>query len=195
MDTMQLILASTSHYRRELLTRFGLPFACVAPAVDESAHSDELPAALCARLSEAKASAVAARHPQALVIGSDQVAERAGILIGKPGSRESSRQQLAAASGNSVRFHTGICMLHADSAQHLHHIDVTEVRFRVLNAAMIENYLDREQALDCAGGFKCEGLGVALFDAIRTDDPTALIGLPLIALRRMLGAFGIDPLL
>jgi septum formation protein len=191
---MRLILASTSRYRRELFKRLGIAFECMAPEVDETGQDNESPADLCARLSRAKAQAIAAQYPEALVIGSDQVAELAGEAIGKPGTREHSRLQLAAASGNCVQFHTGVCVMHAASSKKLQHIDLTEVRFRVLTADMIEHYLDREAALDCAGGFKCEGLGISLFESIRSDDPTALIGLPLIAVRRMLGAFDIDPL-
>jgi septum formation protein len=191
---VRLILASTSRYRRELLGRLGLPFECAAPAVDETATPGEAPAATAARLARAKAQAIASSHPDALVIGSDQIAELDGAALGKPGSRERSRAQLAAASGRSVRFHTGVCVLHAASARELQHVDATEVRFRVLDAGMIERYLDRESALDCAGGFKCEGLGISLFEAIESRDPTALIGLPLIAVVRMLATFGIDPL-
>ena len=191
---MRLILASTSRYRRELLGRLGLPFECIAPDVDETAAAGEAPAAMAARLARAKAQAIASRHPDALVIGSDQVAELDGVALGKPGSRERSRAQLTAASGRTVRFHTGVCVVHSASARELRHVDSTEVRFRVLDAIMIEHYLDRESALDCAGGFKCEGLGIGLFEAIESRDPTALIGLPLIAVVRMLATFGVDPL-
>ena len=191
---MRLILASTSSYRRALLSRLGLAFECVAPEVDETASEGETPALQCARLSAAKAQAVAIRYPQALVIGADQVAELDGTAIGKPGSRERSSQQLLAASNHSVRFHTGISVQHTATGRSVLHIDLTEVHFRALSEAMIEHYLDRESALDCAGGFKCEGLGISLFNAIHTNDPTALIGLPLIALSRILAEFGIDPL-
>ncbi|MDZ4811751.1 MAG: Maf family nucleotide pyrophosphatase [Pseudomonadota bacterium] len=191
---MRLILASTSRYRRELLSRLGLPFECMAPDVDESQLHGETPAQLCARLSVEKAQSIAIRHPGALVIGSDQVAELNGIAIGKPGSRERSIQQLRDASNQSMYFHTGISLQHAVTGRSALHIDRTEARFRVLSDAMIQRYLDREAALDCAGGFKCEGLGISLFDAIRSEDPTALIGLPLIALSRILADFGLDPL-
>lgn len=191
---MMIILASTSRYRRDLLSRLGLPFESVAPEVDETPGTDESPEHLCARLSAAKAENIALRFPQALVIGSDQVAELDGRALGKPGNRERARAQLAAASGKSVRFHTGVCIWRAASARQAMHIDVTEVRFRSLSGTMIENYLDREPAWDCAGGFKCEGLGISLFEAIRCDDPTALIGLPLIAVARLLAEFDADPL-
>jgi septum formation protein len=191
---MTIILASTSRYRRDLLSRLGLPFESVAPDVDETPATTESPEHLCARLSAAKAENVALRFPQALVIGSDQVADLDGRALGKPGNRERARAQLASASGKSVRFHTGVCVWHAASGRSALHIDLTEVRFRSLNSTLIENYLDREPAWDCAGGFKCEGLGISLFEAIRCDDPSALIGLPLIALVRLLTEFGADPL-
>ena len=190
-----LILASTSRYRRELLGRLGLPFECHAPAVDETPWPSETPEQLCRRLSAAKADAIAEACPEAWVIGSDQVAELDGQLIGKPLLRAQSHQQLSAASGRRMRFHTGLSVIQRASGRRALHVEVTDVRFRELSATMIDNYLDREDALDCAGGFKCEGLGISLFAAITADDPTALIGLPLIALRRILGDFGIDPLL
>ncbi len=191
---MTLILASTSSYRRALLARLGLPFESVAPDVDEAPIPGESPERLCARLSIAKAEAVALRHPKSLVIGSDQVADLAGQSLGKPGNRELARAQLMAASGKSVRFHTGVCVQHSATGRSALHVDLTEVRFRKLSAGMIEHYLDREPAWDCAGGFKCEGLGISLFEAIHCDDPTALVGLPLIALARLLAEFGSDPL-
>jgi septum formation protein len=191
---MRLILASTSPYRRDLLARLGLGFECIAPEVDEQALPGESPLQLCRRLSEAKARAVASRHPDALVIGSDQVAERAGLIVGKPLERSASLRQLASASGHSMLFHTGLCLLHQASGRRELHVEPTLVRFRRLSDAMIEHYLGHEDALDCAGGFKCEALGIALFDSISSDDPTALVGLPLIALRRALAAFGLDPL-
>ncbi len=192
---MRLILASTSPYRRELLARLCLPFECISPAVDEQPLPGESPLQLCLRLSEAKARAVALLHPDALVIGSDQVAERAGLIVGKPLDKASSRQQLTLASGHSMLFHTGLCLVQQASGRRELHVEPTLVRFRTLSATMIDHYIEHEAALDCAGGFKCEGLGIALFDAISSDDPTALIGLPLIALRRSLNAYAIDALL
>lgn len=191
---MQLILASTSRYRQAALAKLGLSFDCVSPDVDETPLAGESPAALCLRLSLAKARAVAARAQDALVIGSDQVAEHRGQIIGKPGNRARNVAQLTAFSAERVCFHSGIALIHASSGEAQTHIDVTEVIFRPLSAAQIEHYLDREPAFDCAGGFKCEGLGIALFEAIRSEDPSALIGLPLIALSRMLARFGMDPL-
>ena len=179
-----LVLGSTSPYRRELLARFGVPFDVDRPEVDETPRPDEAPASLADRLAEAKARTIAARHPAACVIGSDQVAELAGRPLGKPGSRENAIAQLTAMSGAEVHFHTAVCVIHAGTAHAAR--DLTVVRFRTLSAAEIARYVDREQPLDCAGSFKSEGLGITLFNAIRTDDPTALVGLPLIATARLL---------
>ncbi|MGE3298709.1 MAG: nucleoside triphosphate pyrophosphatase [Porticoccaceae bacterium] len=190
----RLILASTSRYRRELLARLGLAFECMAPAVDETARPGESPLALCQRLAIAKAEDIAGRFPEALVIGSDQVAECRGAILGKPGTRERAREQLLAASGRSVVFHTGIAVLRGHPAYRGLACDRTEVRFDRLDPERIDQYLDREPALDCAGSFKAEGLGIALFDSIHSHDPTALIGLPLIALHKLLRQAGIDPL-
>jgi septum formation protein len=185
-----LVLASTSRYRRELLGRLGLPFSVERPEVDETALPGEPPVVLAARLAEAKARAVAARHPGAWVIGSDQVAERDGLAVGKPGDRAGALAQLAAASGRSQRFHTAFCLLRlADGAMHAGE-DLTVVRFRSLGPDEIARYVDAESPLDCAGSFKCEGLGISLFEAIETRDPTALVGLPLIALSAALRAAG-----
>jgi septum formation protein len=184
-----LVLASTSPYRRELLARLRLPFAVERPEVDESPRPGEAPAALAARLADAKARAVAARHPDAWVIGSDQVAELDGAPLGKPGHRDAAIAQLGRASGKTVPFHTAFCLVGPGGEAHAH-VDRTEVRFRTLTAAGIARYVDAEQPYDCAGAFKCEGLGIVLFDAIRSDDPTALVGLPLIALAGALRAAG-----
>lgn len=184
-----LVLASTSRYRRELLGRLGLAFDTDRPEVDETALPDEAPAGLAARLAEAKARAVATRHPGAWVIGSDQVADRDGQPLGKPGDRDTALAQLLAASGCSVRFHTAWCLL-GPEGQCLAGQDLTEVRFRRLERDEILRYLDAEQPYDCAGSFKCEGLGIVLFEAIHCQDPTALVGLPLIALSRALRAAG-----
>ena len=176
-----LILASTSRYRRELLSRLALPFTVEKPEVDETPAAGETPADLARRLAEAKARAVAARHPGAWVIGSDQVADRDGQPLGKPGGRDVALAQLEAASGREVSFHTAFCLVRDQGPAHAG-IDLTTVAFRALARAQILRYLDAEQPYDCAGSFKCEGLGIVLFDAIHTRDPTALIGLPLIAL-------------
>lgn len=185
-----LVLASTSRYRRELLARLGLPFAVERPEVDESALPGESPPAMARRLAEAKARAVAARHPQAWVIGSDQVAERDGRAVGKPGDRAGALAQLAAASGGVQRFHTAFCLLRLADGGLFRGEDETVVHFRPLGEAEIRRYVDAEQPFDCAGSFKCEGLGISLFEAIESRDPTALVGLPLIALSAALRAAG-----
>ncbi|RNF84952.1 Maf family protein [Montanilutibacter psychrotolerans] len=184
-----LILASTSRYRRELLERLRLPFSIARPESDETALPDETPAALALRLAHAKAAAVAALHPDAWVIGSDQVAELGTATLGKPGNREAAVGQLAAMSGQPVRFRTGVCLYRQGVTPHLW-LDTTTVRFRTLRGDEIGRYVDAEQPFDCAGSFKCEGLGISLFDAIETQDPTALIGLPLIATARLLREAG-----
>ncbi|MFL6593208.1 MAG: Maf family protein [Luteimonas sp.] len=185
----RLILASTSRYRRELLERLRLPFEAIAPEVDETPGPGETPAQLARRLAAAKAGAVAARHPGAWVIGSDQVAELDGIALGKPGTREAAVAQLAAMSGRTVVFRTALGLVrHGDSQ--LDEGDVTTVHFRNLGQAEIARYVDLERPLDCAGSFKSEGLGITLFEAIESSDPTALIGLPLIATARLLRQAG-----
>jgi septum formation protein len=183
-----LVLASTSRYRAELLARLRIPFSCARPDVDESALTGESPRALAQRLAEAKARAVAAQYPHSRVIGSDQVAELEGKPLGKPGTAEAALAQLAAMSGKSVRFHTAVCVI--SGAELLHALDLTTVRFRTLGQTEIERYVAAEQPLDCAGSFKCEGLGISLFEAIDNQDPTALIGLPLIRLAQQLRKAG-----
>lgn len=189
-----LILASTSRYRRELLERLRLPFAVHAPGVDETVRDGESPAEVARRLALEKARAVALLNPDAVVIGSDQVAELDGRAIGKPGTHDKARAQLHAMSGRSVVFHTAVavvCVARGYEAQAL--VPVT-VRVRTLTGAEIEHYLRIEQPYDCAGSAKAETLGIALLDAIVSDDPTALVGLPLIRTCEMLRAAGIDPL-
>lgn len=185
---MPLLLASTSRYRRELLERLRLPFRVARPDVDETTGPDEAPAALAARLASLKAAAIAAHQPEAWVIGADQVAEVDGQAIGKPGHRDAAIAQLTAMSGRAIRFHTALCLLRDQSRYEAS--DVTTVRFRALSAEEIERYVDAEQPFDCAGSFKSEGLGITLFEAIDSQDPTALIGLPLIALSRLLREAG-----
>ena len=185
-----LVLASTSRYRRELLERLRLPFDVVRPEVDETALPGESPHALAIRLALAKAQAIAGQHSgDVWALGSDQVADVDGHALGKPGGREAAIAQLRSMSGRTVRFHTALCLAHADGRTHAD-IDLTEVRFRTLADAEIERYVDAEQPFDCAGSFKCEGLGIALFEAIETRDPTALVGLPLIALASLLREAG-----
>lgn len=177
----RLALASTSRYRRELLERLRLPFDVARPEVDETALPGETPLALAVRLAEAKARAVAAAlDGGGWALGSDQVADLAGRALGKPGGRDAAIAQLRAMSGATVQFHTALCLAHADGRA-MAAIDLTEVRFRTLADAEIERYVDAEQPFDCAGSFKSEGLGIALFEAIDNRDPSALIGLPLIA--------------
>ncbi|WP_374276554.1 Maf family nucleotide pyrophosphatase [Azonexus sp.] len=187
----KLILASTSPYRRELLGRLGLPFEIANPRVDETPLPGEAPESLALRLAEAKARAVAADHPDALIIGSDQVATVDGEIYGKPGSHDNAVAQLRTLSGRTVNFFTALCVLDARSGE----ADVrgvpTLVGFRELTDDEIENYLRREPAYNCAGSAKSEGLGVALLSSMRGDDPTALVGLPLIALCDMLRRHGV----
>ncbi|HKE48032.1 MAG TPA: Maf family nucleotide pyrophosphatase [Rhodanobacteraceae bacterium] len=187
-----LVLASTSRYRRELLSRLVADFRVVGPDVEETPRAGEAPLDLARRLAEAKALAVARACPDAVVIGSDQVAELDGRAIGKPGTPEAARAQLAASSGRTVVFHTALAVVdtRVSPARIAHAVDRTEVVFRQLGADEIARYVEREQPLDAAGSFKSEGAGIALFERIETSDPTALIGLPLIALARLLRAAG-----
>ncbi|KAF1709905.1 septum formation inhibitor Maf [Pseudoxanthomonas kalamensis DSM 18571] len=187
---MRLILASTSRYRGELLQRLRLPFETAAPGIDESPLPGEPPPVLAARLAKAKAEAVGRQQPGAWVIGSDQCAELLGKPLGKPGHRQAAIKQLAAMSGHPVDFHTAVCLWRDGTC--LQAMDTITVRLRPLSSAEIERYVDAEQPLDCAGSFKSEGLGIALFDSIDSHDPTALIGLPLIALSRLLREAGFE---
>ncbi len=189
-----LILGSTSRYRRELLERLRLPFEVRAPAVDETPRPGELPAALAQRLALAKAYAVSAAYPDAVVIGSDQVADLDGEPIGKPGTHERAVAQLRAMRGRSVVFQTAVAVVRASTGYVGTALAPVTVRFRALTDAEIEHYLRTEQPYDCAGSAKCETLGIALLEAIESDDPTALVGLPLIRTSALLRAAGIDPL-
>ena len=182
----RLVLGSTSGYRAELLSRLGLEFEQRAPGTEETELPGEMPAVRAIRLATAKATAAGASLDGALVIGSDQVAELDGVLLEKPGSVERAHAQLNACSGRMVAFHTAVCVLDTDSGRHYPHTDLTLVHFRHLQPEEISRYIEREQPLDCAGSFKCEGLGISLFERIDNSDPTALIGLPLIALARLL---------
>lgn len=187
----RLVLASTSVYRRELLSRLRLPFLIARPEADESPLEGEAPRALALRLAEMKARAVAQDFPDALIIGSDQVAYSEGRIYGKPGTRERAIAQIEALSGKIAFFDTALCLLDADSGRSETVCVATETRFRVLGREEIERYVDADQPLDCAGAAKSESLGVALLEYMRSDDPTALIGLPLIELCRMLRADGV----
>lgn len=186
-----LVLGSTSRYRRELLARLGLPFDVAAPAVDETPLPHESPRALALRLAQAKARAVAALRPGAIVIGSDQVADLAGEPLGKPGNHERATAQLRRMSGHTVIFQTAVAVVCQATGFEQVDLAPVQVRFRSLGDAEIERYLQAEQPYDCAGSAKSEGLGIALLDAIDSDDPTALIGLPLIRTCRMLRAAGL----
>ncbi len=191
---MQLILASTSRYRRELLGRLGLPFSCVPPQVDEAILPGETATALVARLALAKARAVAEQHPDSIVIGSDQVAVLGDSILGKSGDYATACRQLSAASGNRVVFQTGLCVISSVSGQTQQAVVPFTVVFRQLSAGQIDSYVRREQPYDCAGSFKSEGLGICLFEKMQGDDPTALIGLPLITLTGMLQHAGMPVL-
>ena len=186
----RLVLASTSRYRRELLGRFGIPFEAHPPEVTESARAGELPMDRARRLALEKAQAIAGRFPEALVIGSDQVAAADDGVLDKPGDAANTCAQLERLSGSSARFYTACAVLCRDAHLHLAHLDTTLVRVRVLSRAEIERYVEREAPYDCAGGFKAEGLGISLFESIESADPTALIGLPLIWLAGALRCAG-----
>lgn len=190
-----LVLASTSRYRRELLERLRLPFDIASPEVDETPRPGEQPAALAQRLALAKARAVATKRPQSVVIGSDQVADLAGMPIGKPGSHEAAVAQLRAMRGRSVVFQTAVAVVCEASGYTGQALVPVTVRFRRLSDAEIEHYLRAEQPYDCAGSAKVETLGIALLDAVESDDPSALVGLPLIRTCALLREAGIDPLL
>jgi septum formation protein len=188
----ELILASTSPYRRTLLARLGLPFAVASPHVDETPQPGELPARLAARLARLKA--VTPTAGDALVIGSDQVASLDGARLGKPGSHAEALAQLESCQGKSVVFYTAVALSDRRDGRLLEHVDLTRVDFGSRPRAELERYVEAEPAWDCAGGFKVEGLGIALFEAIESKDPTALIGLPLIWLTHALRDLGLDPL-
>ena len=189
-----LILGSTSRYRKELLQRLRMPFTSVSPAVDETPLRGEAPAALALRLALAKAREVAARRPQAVVVGSDQVAELDGQCLGKPGTHDRAVAQLRTMRGRTVVFQTAIAVVRRDTHFEQAQLVPVKVRFRPLTDAEIEYYLRTEQPYDCAGSAKCETLGIALLEAIESDDPTALIGLPLIGTCALLRSAGLDPL-
>ena len=190
----RLILGSTSRYRRELLERLRLPFTVESPEVDETPLAGEGPAFMAQRLALAKAHAVARLHPHAVVIGSDQVADLDGAALGKPGSHERAFEQLRSMSGRSVVFQTAVAVVCAANGFAGSTLASVRVRFRTLSDAQIERYLQLEQPYDCAGSAKSEALGIALLESIESDDPTALIGLPLIRTCTLLRAAGIDPL-
>lgn len=187
-----LVLASTSPFRKALVAKLGLAFSTIAPSVDESPNPGEPPPQLVMRLALQKAQAVADTLPEALVIGSDQVACIDKTILGKPGDREHAIEQLKTASGRRVEFYTGLCLLNSATGRQQTSCELFTVQFRSLRPDQIERYLDAEQPYNCAGSFKSEGLGIALFERLQGDDPNTLIGLPLIRLVDMLSAEGIQ---
>lgn len=190
-----LVLASASPYRRALLSRLGVPFEQDAASVDERIDDGEAPADAVMRLARAKAAIVLARHPDAIVIGSDQVALRGDEILGKPGDAERAREQLTRSAGREVEFLTAVCVLSGARPQEAEeHIDITRAVFRPLSPEEIRNYVDREKPVDCAGSFRAEGLGIALFERIDSQDPTGLVGLPLIWLAQALRRLGLPVL-
>lgn len=190
-----LVLASASPYRRALLSRLGVPFEQDAASVDERIDDGEAPADAVMRLARAKAAIVLARHPDAIVIGSDQVALRGDEILGKPGDAERAREQLTRSAGRQVEFLTAVCVLSGARPQEAEeHMDITRVVFRPLSPEEIRNYVDREKPVDCAGSFRAEGLGIALFERIDSQDPTGLVGLPLIWLAQALRRLGLPVL-
>lgn len=194
MSLPDLILASSSPYRAELLDRLGLDYRQQSPEVDESEQPGETPTMLARRLAESKALALAEKFPKSVIIGSDQVPALGEEILRKPGDFENARKQLFACSGRSVVFHTGLCVHDGRSGTTVSRCILTEVKFRALSEAAIENYLRRDEPYDCAGAFRSEKLGMALFDSVHSSDPSALIGLPLIELNKMLLAVGVDAL-
>ena len=190
-DGRRLILASTSPFRCELLRRLCLPFEIQAPDIDEMPLANEQAQPLVGRLAAAKACAIACKNTKSLVIGSDQVAVLDGKILGKPGHHEQASEQLLQASGRRVAFYTGIALIDSDSRRSQVAVVTFHVHFRELSSRQIESYLQREQPYQCAGSFKAEGLGIALFDRLEGDDPSSLIGLPLIRLTRMLEIEGV----
>jgi septum formation protein len=189
----QLVLASTSRYRRELLQRLGLPFEARAPQCDETPLAEEAPAATALRLSVLKAKSLAREFPEALIIGSDQVASCGALRLGKPGNHENAVRQLRSLSGQAAQFDTAVSLLDSRDGRVESRVVGCRVRFKALDDARIEAYLRREQPYDCAASAKAEGLGIALIESIDTEDPTSLIGLPLIALTAMLERAGLPP--
>jgi septum formation protein len=194
VQSRRLVLASTSAYRRELLARLGLDFECAAPGIDEAALPDEPPDRTASRLADLKARAVMARYPDALVVGSDQVAAMGAHRLGKPGNLENAAAQLRLASGRAVDFHTALCVLDARTGTSRGRVVPCRVTFRRLSEPQIDAYLRHEQPYDCAGSAKSEGLGIALIERIDTADPTSLVGLPLIALTELLAESGMPVL-
>ncbi|MBP6122685.1 MULTISPECIES: Maf family protein [Providencia] len=189
-----IILASTSEYRQALLKKLGLPFLAAAPNIDESPILNESAQALVTRLSQGKANALALQYPQHLIIGSDQVCVINEKIVGKPHSFDNAFKQLKAASGNKVTFYTGLCLLDTETGQFNVQCELFDVYFRQLSDVEITHYLHKEEPYQCAGSFKSEGLGIALFERLDGRDPNTLIGLPIILLLNMLRQHGVNPL-
>ncbi|TCC02096.1 septum formation inhibitor Maf [Kosakonia quasisacchari] len=191
----QIILASTSPYRRALLDKIGLPFECAAPQTNETPHAGESPRHLVLRLAQEKAQSLAQKYPQHLIIGSDQVCVLDGEITGKSHTEENARQQLMKASGNIVTFYTGLALFNSATGHLQTECDPFDVHFRHLSEQEIDDYVRKERPLNCAGSFKSEGLGIALFERLEGRDPNTLVGLPLIALCQMLRREHCNPLL
>lgn len=191
---MDIMLASTSPYRRQLLERLQINFRCIAPDVDETPRPGELPSSLAERLARAKARSVAILHPDAIIIGSDQVATVNGWILSKPHGFDIATEQLKSCSGREVLFYTAVAVVCISHNFEQFHVEPFTVRFRSLNAQQIANYLRADEPYDCAGSFKVESLGIALFESLTGEDPTSLEGLPLIKLTELLGLAGVDVL-
>ncbi|WP_196138124.1 nucleoside triphosphate pyrophosphatase [Aliikangiella sp. G2MR2-5] len=189
---MKIILASSSSYRKKLLSRILNDFECVSPAIDETPQTNEAPSELAMRLSIQKAESIARKYPDAWVIGSDQVALFDGKVLGKPGTLEIAKQQLFSFSDKKVEFITGVSLIHLNSQFQEYHSDITEVHFKKLSTEKVTQYLAIDTPYDCAGSFKVESFGICLFNSVETKDPTALEGLPLIALTNLFENAGID---
>ncbi len=191
----QIVLASTSLYRKALLEKLGLPFVCAAPDIDETPDDGESASELVSRLAIAKARSLAGRYPDSLIIGSDQVCVLEGAITGKPHTRENAIRQLQQASGRRITFYTGLALLNSATTRLQCVVEPFDVYFRALSVREIERYVDCEQPFDCAGSFKSEGLGITLFDRLSGRDPNTLVGLPLITLLELLREEGVNPLL
>lgn len=192
MNQYKLVLASSSPYRQQLLRQLRLAFLAESPALDETPREGEQPRQLALRLAEEKAHHIFRRHPYSVVIGSDQVADLDGQILGKPHDEERAFAQLRTCSGKTLVFHTGLAVVAPGKTESV--VVATQVKFRQLTDLQIRAYIKKEAAFDCAGSFKCEGLGIALFEQVYSSDPSALIGLPLISLTQLLQRVGIDPL-
>ncbi len=190
----KLVLASSSHYRKQLLSKLQLPFIAHSPNIDETPYSDESATQLVTRLALEKAKACAKHYPNHLIIGSDQVCLLDGNIVGKPLTRDNAIAQLQAQSGKSITFYTGLTVYHSTTEKALSCMEPFHVHFRTLTQAEIERYVEIDSPLYCAGSFKSEGLGITLFERLEGDDPNSLVGLPLIKLSQMLKQFGVDPL-